>query len=171
VPRYGELFLLGFETLRELWRLTQPSFRTFTGPDQWVISLPVVATLLLLMTHPTKAANHLTDNPDRDLSWTLDSLHGFCRKEGLEEGNRHLSWSLGTFPDRWMYLNFPSSTTSPPITRQGSGSAPVSDATVIPSPFPSEAPATQKFLENSESGTACVPRRRTRTVTGRTRLS
>jgi hypothetical protein len=58
------------------------------------------------MTHPTKQANALADNPDRDLSWTLDSLHGFCRKEGLEEGNRHLSWSLGTFPDRWMYLNF-----------------------------------------------------------------
>jgi hypothetical protein len=59
------------------------------------------------MTHPTKEVNPpLADNPDRDLSWTLDSLHGFCRKEGLEEGNRHLSWSLGTFPDRWMYLNF-----------------------------------------------------------------
>jgi hypothetical protein len=58
------------------------------------------------MTHPTKEANPLPDNPDRDLSWTLDSLHGFCRKEGLEDGNRHLSWSLGTFPDRWMYFNF-----------------------------------------------------------------
>src|SRR5690349_8273909 len=58
------------------------------------------------MTHPTKEANPLPDNPDRDLSWTPDSLHGFCRKEGLEDGNRHLSWSLGTFPDRWMYLNF-----------------------------------------------------------------
>ncbi|SPQ26432.1 22ca2805-573e-43ea-8be1-8d51f75a5e2c [Thermothielavioides terrestris] len=58
------------------------------------------------MTHPTKEVEPLPDNPDRDLSWTLDSLHGFCRKDGLEDGNRHLSWSLGTFPDRWMYLNF-----------------------------------------------------------------
>ncbi|KAK4110285.1 hypothetical protein N656DRAFT_791207 [Canariomyces notabilis] len=58
------------------------------------------------MTHPTKEVDPLPDNPDRDLSWTLDSLQGFCRGEGLEEGNRHLSWSLGTFPDRWMYLNF-----------------------------------------------------------------
>lgn len=66
----------------------------------------MLAAILLLMTHPTKKAKALSDNPDRDLSWTLDSLHGFCRKEGLEEGNRHLSWSLGTFPDRWMYLNF-----------------------------------------------------------------
>ena len=66
----------------------------------------MLATILLLMTHPTKEAKPLADNPDRDLTWTLDSLHGFCRKEGLEEGDRHLSWSLGTFPDRWMYLNF-----------------------------------------------------------------
>lgn len=67
----------------------------------------MVATLLLLAAHPTKeGSSPLADNPDRDLSWTLDSLHGFCRKEGLEDGNRHLSWSLGTFPDRWMYLNF-----------------------------------------------------------------
>lgn len=58
------------------------------------------------MTHPTKEVHPLPDNPDRDLSWTLDSLHGFCRKEGLEDGDRHLSWSLGTYPDRWMYLNF-----------------------------------------------------------------
>ena len=58
------------------------------------------------MTHPTKLAKPLADSPDRDLSWTLDSLHGFCRKEGLEEGHRHPSWSLGTFLDRWMYLNF-----------------------------------------------------------------
>ncbi len=58
------------------------------------------------MTHPTKNANALADNPDRDLSWTLGSLHHFCRKEGLEESDRNLSWSLGTFPDRWMYLNF-----------------------------------------------------------------
>ncbi|KAK3297097.1 uncharacterized protein B0H64DRAFT_391334 [Chaetomium fimeti] len=79
---------------------------SFTGPDSWVISLPVVATILLLMTHPTKEVNPLPDNPDRDLSWTLDSLHGFCRKEGLEDGDRHLSWSLGTFADCWMYFNF-----------------------------------------------------------------
>ena len=58
------------------------------------------------MAHPTKGDNPLADNPDRDLSWTLDSLHGFCRKEDLEDGNRHLSWSLGTYPDNWMYLNF-----------------------------------------------------------------
>jgi len=58
------------------------------------------------MSHPTKEANPLPDNPDRDLSWTLDSLHGFCRKESLEDGGRHLSWSLGTYPDCWMYLNF-----------------------------------------------------------------
>ena len=57
------------------------------------------------MTHPTKLAKPLADSPDRDLSWTLDSLHGFCRKEGLE-GYRHPSWSLGTFLARWMYLNF-----------------------------------------------------------------
>jgi len=58
------------------------------------------------MMHPTTEVNPLLDNPDRDLSWTLDSLQGFCRNEGLEDGNRHLSWSLSTFPDRWMYLNF-----------------------------------------------------------------
>lgn len=66
----------------------------------------MLATILLLATHPTKNTSPLEDNPDRDLSWTLDSLHGFCRKEGFEEGNRHLPWSLGTFPDRWMYLSF-----------------------------------------------------------------
>lgn len=86
--------------------------------------MPVVATILLLMVHPTKEVNPLPDNPDRDLSWTLDSLQGFCRKEGLEDGDRHLSWSLGTFPDRWMYLNFIFHFFTPhdPETEEGIGS-------------------------------------------------
>ncbi len=58
------------------------------------------------MTHPTKEVRPSADSPDRDLFWTLNSLHGFCRKEDLEEGNRHMSWSLGALPDRWMYLSF-----------------------------------------------------------------
>ncbi|KAK3897505.1 hypothetical protein C8A05DRAFT_19751 [Staphylotrichum tortipilum] len=91
---------------RSLSRLTLAPFRKFTGPDNWVISLPVIATILLLMTHPRKETKPLADNPDRDLSWTLDSLHGFCRKDALDDGSRHPSWSLGTFPDRWVYLNF-----------------------------------------------------------------
>ncbi|KAK3900507.1 hypothetical protein C8A05DRAFT_45657 [Staphylotrichum tortipilum] len=48
------------------------------------------------MTHPKKGLKALADNPDRDLPWTLESLHGFCRKEALDEGYRHLFWSLGT---------------------------------------------------------------------------
>lgn len=109
MPRYGQyasLLQLCYERSYSLFQLTASNARSFTGPDQWVISLPVLATILLLATHPTKEASPLDDNPDRDLSWTLDSLHGFCREESLEEGNRHLSWSFGTYPDQWMYLNF-----------------------------------------------------------------
>ena len=80
--------------------------RTFTGPESWVISLPTLATVLLLMTNPAKKVEADTECPDRDLSWCLDSLHGFCRSKGPEEGDRPLSWSLGTFPDCWMYLHF-----------------------------------------------------------------
>lgn len=46
------------------------------------------------------------DSPDRDLSWCLDSLHGFCRRKGPEEIDRNLSWTFGTYPDSWMYLHF-----------------------------------------------------------------
>ncbi|KAH6641128.1 hypothetical protein F5144DRAFT_609982 [Chaetomium tenue] len=90
--------IMSYESDAQMW--------SFTGPCNWVISLPVLATLLTLMTHPGKQSSPLSDNPNRDLTWTLDSLHGFCRKEGPEEGNRHLSWSLGTFPDQWIFLNF-----------------------------------------------------------------
>ncbi|POR31170.1 Uncharacterized protein TPAR_08632 [Tolypocladium paradoxum] len=80
--------------------------RSFTGPEHWVISLPVLSTILLLMTNPTKRVAANSDCPNRELSWCLDSMHGFCRQKGLEEGDRCLSWSLGTFPDCWMYLHF-----------------------------------------------------------------
>ncbi|KND93768.1 hypothetical protein TOPH_01947 [Tolypocladium ophioglossoides CBS 100239] len=81
-------------------------FWSFSGPENWVISLPVVSTILLLMINPTKKVEANSDCPDREISWCLDSLHGFCRRKGPEEGSRNLSWSQGTFPDCWMYLHF-----------------------------------------------------------------
>ena len=81
-------------------------FRSFTGPENWVVSLPVICAILLLMTNPTKKVETNTDCPDREITWCLDSLHGFCRLKGPDEGSRNLSWSLGTFPDCWMYLHF-----------------------------------------------------------------
>lgn len=81
-------------------------FRSFIGPDNWVILLPVLSTILLLMINPTKKAEANSDCPDREISWCLDSFHVFCRWNGPEEGSRNLSWSQGTFPDCWMYLHF-----------------------------------------------------------------
>ncbi|UNI15333.1 hypothetical protein JDV02_001873 [Purpureocillium takamizusanense] len=79
---------------------------SFTGPDPWVISLPVFCAILLLMVNPTKQVHKDLDCPDRELSWCLDSMQGFCREKGLDEGDRCLAWSLGTFPDCWTYLHF-----------------------------------------------------------------
>ncbi len=122
------------------------------------------------MTHPTKEAKPLADSPDRDFSWTLDSLHGFCRKEGLE-GYRHPSWSLGTFPDRWMYLNFIFHYFTHTMTTLTSGAVPVSAVTVVSSRFPSEVSAAKKASENSESGSVCVLLQRTKRVANRTWLT
>ncbi|KND89167.1 hypothetical protein TOPH_06104, partial [Tolypocladium ophioglossoides CBS 100239] len=80
-----------------------------TAADGWTISLPVISTILMLMTNPNKKVVAQSDCPDRDLSWCLDSMHGFCRLKGPREGEnlrgRNLSLSVGTFPDCWMYLH------------------------------------------------------------------
>lgn len=84
-------------------------YRSFCGPPKWVISLPVLASILLLMSHPGKTieGSPLPEEcPDRDFSWCLDSLQGFCRLRGPEEGPKTLSSRFGTYPDSWMYLNF-----------------------------------------------------------------
>ncbi|KAJ6443558.1 hypothetical protein O9K51_04737 [Purpureocillium lavendulum] len=79
---------------------------SFTGPDPWVISLPVLSAILLLMINPARGDHPIFDCPDRELSWCLDAMHGFCRLKGPEEVDRCLAWSLGTTPDCWMYLHF-----------------------------------------------------------------
>ncbi|KAL6852996.1 hypothetical protein ACO1O0_007545 [Amphichorda felina] len=66
---------------------------------------PLVTTLLI-MTNPTKKVDANTDCADRELSWCLGSLHAFYREEGPEEGGIPLSWSLGTFPNYWIYPHF-----------------------------------------------------------------
>lgn len=61
------------------------------------------------MSHPGKTieGSPLPEEcPDRDFSWCLDSLQGFCRLRGPEEGPKTLSSRFGTYPDSWMYLNF-----------------------------------------------------------------
>ena len=45
---------------------------------------------------------------DKDISWCLDSLHGFCRQQTpfYQEGEKGLSFTLGTLPDCWMHFHF-----------------------------------------------------------------
>ncbi|KND90453.1 hypothetical protein TOPH_05025 [Tolypocladium ophioglossoides CBS 100239] len=49
---------------------------------------------------------------DRDVSWCLDSLHGFCRQSTPGQSSSYLteekslSFTLGTSSDCWMYLHF-----------------------------------------------------------------
>jgi hypothetical protein len=77
--------------------------------DNWVLSFPILATILSLMQNPYKGIDTSYDNDPysvRDLSWCLDSLQGFCRLRAPGEGDRDLSFSLGTFSDCWVYLSF-----------------------------------------------------------------
>lgn len=90
------------------------NFRTFAGPeDSWVVSFPVIASILCLLKKPNQS-NHSSSDlefafgggySNRDLSWCLDSMQGFCRSEG-PEGGRDLSFGLGTSSDCWLHLHF-----------------------------------------------------------------
>ncbi|KAI0415009.1 hypothetical protein F5X98DRAFT_232595 [Xylaria grammica] len=73
-----------------------------------VLSIPLIAAVLVLMSNPRKpltGKGEVTPD-DRDLSWCLDSLQGFCRPEPPSHGTRDLSWSIGTYEDCWIYLSF-----------------------------------------------------------------
>jgi hypothetical protein len=92
-----------------LWVLMIDSVRSFTALDPWVMSFPVIAAIMCLLSHPDKASiQNDTENEylDRDMAWCMDSLHGFCRLVNPEESPRPLAYSLGTYRDGWMYLQF-----------------------------------------------------------------
>ncbi|RWA04795.1 hypothetical protein EKO27_g10309 [Xylaria grammica] len=84
-------------------------FWSFTSQGEpMVLSIPLIAAVLVLMSNPRKpltGKGEVTPD-DRDLSWCLDSLQGFCRPEPPSRGKRDLSWSLGTYEDCWIYLSF-----------------------------------------------------------------
>ncbi|KAI0145414.1 hypothetical protein GGR57DRAFT_480658 [Xylariaceae sp. FL1272] len=60
------------------------------------------------MTNPNKSDENLEriTPEDRDISWCLDAVQGFSRLTGPSEGDRDLSFSLGTYSDAWMYLYY-----------------------------------------------------------------
>ncbi|KAK7991480.1 hypothetical protein PG988_000274 [Apiospora saccharicola] len=112
------------------WRvIPQPAGQvwSFTAWEPWVISFPVIAGIMCLLSNPDKKPT--SEYPDRDMAWCLDSLHGFCRFASPCQTTRSLSYSLGTYDDQWMYLHFivqayhkvedPEATESEPV--KGSG--------------------------------------------------
>ncbi|KAH6646847.1 hypothetical protein BKA67DRAFT_525315 [Truncatella angustata] len=61
------------------------------------------------MSNPNKHKTELDSHNsyvDQDIFWCLDSLQAFCRLQGPTIGERDLSFSFGTCPDRWMYFHF-----------------------------------------------------------------
>ncbi|KAI1261204.1 hypothetical protein F5Y18DRAFT_440740 [Xylariaceae sp. FL1019] len=79
-----------------------------TVEDDWIISIPLIASLLCLVTNPNKSIdNHENITPeDRDIAWCLDAIQSFSRLAGPSEGERDLSFTLGTFSDAWMYISY-----------------------------------------------------------------
>ncbi|KAI1077477.1 hypothetical protein F5B20DRAFT_262380 [Whalleya microplaca] len=63
---------------------------------------------MCLMMNPSKTreSGPNVGYSNRDLSWCMDLLQGFCRLMGPGDGERDLSFSLGTYPDCWMHLSF-----------------------------------------------------------------
>lgn len=68
---------------------------------------------MFLMSNPSKSAGTPGDDADscdrysdRDLTWCLESMQGFCRAEGPILDHRDLSFALGTSPDHWLHLHF-----------------------------------------------------------------
>lgn len=90
------------------------SSRSITQQET-LISFPSIASILCLLTSPSKKPGFDPESQDPvhgfadcDVSWCLDSLHGFCRRKTPEqpESERSLSFTLGTSPDFWMYFHF-----------------------------------------------------------------
>lgn len=93
--------------------------------EPWVLSFPMMASFLCLMTNPTKTeSNPNLTHSDRDISWGMDSLQAFCRLKGPGEGERDLSFSLGTYPDCWIYLHFVLHFFHPDVERENPDKSP-----------------------------------------------
>ncbi|KAK7942561.1 uncharacterized protein PG986_011674 [Apiospora aurea] len=90
-----------------LWRLPSPSpgqVWSFTSPEPWAISFPVIASIMCLLSNPDKKP--ASEHPDRDIAWCVDSMQGFCRFANPDKSKRPLSYTFGTYGDQWMYLHF-----------------------------------------------------------------
>lgn len=84
------------------------------------ISFPIITAILCLLSNPNKQRLALkTQEPasaglsadkfaDKDISWCLDSLHGFSRRQTpcYTEAGKGLSFALGTSSDCWMHFHF-----------------------------------------------------------------
>lgn len=78
------------------------------------MSFPVIAAIMLLMSHPDKAnvpLKKLGNFPDADSSWTFDVLHAFARPNGPNEDElkpqvNTKSYALETYGDAWIYMHF-----------------------------------------------------------------
>ncbi|UNI19500.1 hypothetical protein JDV02_005682 [Purpureocillium takamizusanense] len=85
--------------------------RSFAGLDDVVMPIKTIATILNLLGSPTEdnASSETVDKfADMDITWTLDSLHGFCRRPTPHQYgfDRKFSYTVGTSSDCWMYLHF-----------------------------------------------------------------
>ncbi|KAL3959305.1 hypothetical protein ACCO45_007467 [Purpureocillium lilacinum] len=84
------------------------SFATLGGA---LMPFATIATVLSLLSNPGKddeSGENFDGFADRDITWALDSLQGFCR--GLTphqyQFKRKFSFTVGTSSDYWMYLHF-----------------------------------------------------------------
>ncbi|KAK8044457.1 hypothetical protein PG993_004481 [Apiospora rasikravindrae] len=87
---------------------------SFIAPKPWVISFPIIAGIMCLLSNPDKS--RLSEYRDRDMTWCLGSLQAFCRFASPEEWTRPLSYSIsthgglavpfGTYGGQWTYLHF-----------------------------------------------------------------
>ncbi|KAJ6440133.1 Lariat debranching enzyme [Purpureocillium lavendulum] len=90
---------------------TDPRITSFAENGHTPISFDTIALILGLLTSPSKddRPHHFNDPfADRDVSWILDSLHGFCRQKSPHqaESERSLFFTLGTSSDFWMHFHF-----------------------------------------------------------------
>lgn len=110
----GDIYL-AFQ--KRIYSLSTAHRSFVTSDETWVLSFPMMASVLCLMTNPNKIATD--EYADRDISWCMDSLQAFCRLESPGDGERDLSFSLGTYPDSWMYLSFALHFFWPDVTDRG----------------------------------------------------
>ncbi|KAI1421913.1 hypothetical protein F5Y12DRAFT_765331 [Xylaria sp. FL1777] len=89
------------EAVAHIWSFTN-------GHTPWIISIPVIAAIISLMTNPKRPSTKQDDvtDQDGDITWCLDLLRNFCREISPSNRRRDLYFSLDSFYNNWTYLSF-----------------------------------------------------------------